>query len=573
MPKLQNFSIQKLAHTLRQSRTRTAWGLDIGGRALKAIKIAQTSDGLLVEDMDIIEYSVLSPDANSLQSPGIKETIQAFLLKHHIIRTDRILISIPGQFVLSRFTSIPPVDKKQLRNLVRYEAKQQIPFDLNDIAWDYQQLTEQVPGMESIEIGLFASKRETLDQLLANISPLESRLTAIQPSPLAISNFISFDQQIEGLTIIINAEAENTDLIIVGDLYFWLRSIPVSTVDADLVKEIQRSMEYYKSLTKGTVVFKTLLLTGSKFKDPVNVKFITDNFSYETKVLQALNNVKLSSTIHTEYFNENISHLGVALGLALQGVGLGRIKTNLLPRELIKSAEISKKKPYAIAALGCLGLSLVIQYGGLQTRITHLKNSGNQHRKVLENIKELEREYKHAETLAQTNKSALDLISSIDSSRFIWMEILDKLLFLIPDNVSIASIQSSWIDEDNIDTGKQTSPGLSQLKKTTTPAKPGASKKLLFMGIKGESQEPSMRFIEERVLKPIQNLTLFNQKVAAFKNVEIVPGSSRQVANKGGMGSYIGFEIRWIVKSKDEIHYEENSLSLINGTSTQLKKL
>jgi Tfp pilus assembly PilM family ATPase len=152
-----------------------------------------------------------------------------------------------------------------LRNVVRYEAKQQIPFDLNDIAWDYQQLTEQVPGMESMEIGLFASKRETLDQLLTNISPLESRLTAIQPSPLAISNFVSFDQQIDGLTIIINSEAENTDLIIVDDLYFWLRSIPVSTVDADLVKEIQRSMEYYKSLTKGTVVFKTLLLTGIKF--------------------------------------------------------------------------------------------------------------------------------------------------------------------------------------------------------------------------------------------------------------------------------------------------------------------
>jgi hypothetical protein len=283
--------------------------------------------------------------------------------------------------------------------------------------------------------------------------------------------------------------------------------------------------------------------------------------------------VKLSATIDTAYFNENISHLGVALGLALQGVGLGRIKTNLLPRELIKAAEISKKKPYTIAALGCLGLALIIQYGGLHARITQLKNTDNLHQKVLQNIKGLEKEYKHAETLAQTNKSALDLISSIDSSRFIWMEILDKLLSLIPDNVSIASIQSSWIDEDCIGTGKQTSHGFSQPKKTTTPAKPGASKKLLFMGIKGESQEPSMRFIEERVLKPIQDLTLFNQKVAAFKNVEIVPGSSRQIAHKDGLGSYISFEIRWIVKSKDEIHYEENSLSLINGTSTQLKKI
>jgi len=574
-PKIHSFSIQKLAYALMQSRTKTAWGLDIGGRALKAVKITQTSGRLLVEDMDIVEYPALQHDANFLPSPSIKEAIQTFLAKHRIAKTDNVLMSIPGQFVLSRFTTIPPVDKKQLKDIVSYEAKQQIPFDLKDIVWDYQQLTERVPGVESIEIGLFASKRATLDQLLTNISPLESRLTAIQASPLAISNFISFDQQIDGLTIIINLETENTDLIIVDDRYFWLRSIPISLVDADLVKEIQRSMEYYKSLTKEAVKFKTLLLMGNKFKDPLNVKFITDNFAYEVKILKTLNNLELSGNINPAYFNENLLHSGVALGLALQGIGLGRIKINLLPQELIRATEISKKKPYAIATLGCLVLSLVIQYGGLHIRIMHLYDSNNHHQKVLQNIKDLERKYKNAETIAQTNKSALDLVSSIDSSRFIWMEVLDKLLSLIPNNVSITSIQSSWIDADTMKTEgttKQTPPGSSQAKKTTTPAKPGTSKKLLLMGIKGESKDPSMRFIEERILKPIQNITLFDQKVPAFKDAEIVPGSSRQLDHKDGWGDYISFEIRWIVKSKDEIQFEENLLSLTNGTSTPLKK-
>lgn len=574
-PKIHNFSIRKLAYALMQSRSRTAWGLDIGGRALKAVKITQISGRLLVDDMDVIEYSALQHDANFLPSSSIKEAIQTFLTKHHIGKTDKVLMSIPGQFVLSRFTSIPPVGKKQLKDIVSYEAKQQIPFDLKDIVWDYQQLTERVPGVESIEIGLFASKRATLDQLLTNISPLGSRLTAIQASPLAISNFISFDQQIDGLTIIINLETENTDLIIVDGRYFWLRSIPISTVDADLVKGIQRSMEYYKSLTKEAVNFKTLLLMGNRFKDPLNVKFITDNFTYEVKVLKTLNNLELSSTVNPAYFNENLLHLGVALGLALQGIGLGRIKINLLPQELIKAAEISKKKPYAIATLGCLALALIVQYCGLHIRITHLHNSNDSHQKVLQNIKEFERRYKNAETLAQTNKSALDLVSSIDSSRFIWMEVLNKLLSLIPSDVSITSIQSSWIDADTMKTegmAKQTSPGSSQAKKTPTSAKPGTSKKLLLMGIKGESKDPSMRFIEECILKPIQTLTLFDQKIPAFRNAEIVPGSSRQVGHKDGWGGYISFEIRWIVKSQDEIQSEENSLSLINGTSTSLKK-
>lgn len=548
--------------------------MDIGGRALKAVKIIGVLDRLWVEDMDIIEYPALPSGGNFLQSPSVKEAVQFFLTKHHIARTDNVVLSIPGQLVLSRFTAIPPVEGKQLKNIVSYEAKQQIPFGPKDIVWDYQQLTERAPGAESIEIGLFAAKRVTIDQLLANISPLGHRPAAIQASPLAIANFISFDRQIDGLTIIINMETENTDLIIVDDRYFWLRSIPVSTVDTDLVKEIQRSMEYYKSLTKETMHFKTLFLMGNKFKDPANVKCITDNFAYEVKVLKALNNLELSGTINTAFFNENVLHLGVALGLALQGIGLGKIKITLLPQELIRAAEIAKKKPYALASLGCLALSLIIQYAGFHIQTVHLYDSGDRHQKTLYEIKDLERKHKNAETLAQTNKSELDLVSSLDSSRFIWMEILDKLLSIIPDSVSIISLQSSWIDADAIKTGdtkKQTPPDPSQKKRTATPAKSDASKKLLLMGIKGESKEPGMRFIEEHVLKPIQDTALFNHTVPAFKNAEIVPGSSRQVDHKDS-GSRISFEIRWIVKSEEEVQLEEDSASLINGTSTPAKK-
>ncbi|MEP9412075.1 MAG: pilus assembly protein PilM [Candidatus Brocadia sp.] len=573
--KIRSSGIQKLSRALTQYRTRSAWGLDIGDRALKAVRITQISGRLLVEDMDIVEYPALPSDGNFLQSPVIKEAVQAFLAKRHIAGTDNVILSIPGQFVLSRFTAIPRVNKKQLKNIVSYEAKQQIPFDLKDIVWDYQQLAEQVPGTESMEIGMFASKRTTLDQLLANISPLHTGLTAIQASPLAIFNFISFDRQTDGLTIIINLETENADIIIADDQYFWLRSIPISKVDTDLIKEIQRSMEYYKSLMKEPVHFKTLLLMGNRFKDPINVKYITDNFAYEVKVLKTLNNLELSATVSPVYFSENVTYLGVALGLALQGIGFGKIKINLLPQELIKAAEMSKKKPYVIATLGCFAASLIIQYCGFHVLISHLHGSCERHQKVLQDIKELERKYKNAETIAQTKKSELDMISSIDSYRFVWMEVLDKLLSLIPDNVSITSIRSSWIDADAVKTDgaeKQTTPDTSQMKKPATSAKPGTSRRLLLMGIKGESKEPGMRFIEECILKPIQNMTIFDYKVPAFKNAEIVRGSSRQIDRKEGGDSYITFEVRWIVKSEDEVRLEENSLSLINGTSTSVKK-
>lgn len=564
-----DFLITKASRGFKQKKTENVWGLDIGGDALKAVKIAQTPDGIYVDDIDVIAYNALPRDMTFLQSTSIQEAILTFLTRYPITKNDKVLVSIPGQFVLSRFITIPPVDKKQLKNIISYEARQQIPFDLKDVVWDFQQLSEQLPDAEGIEIGLFASKRTTVNHIVTNIWSLKPYLSTLQISPLAIANFVLFDQQVSGPTVIVHGEVENTDIIIIDRQHLWMRSIPIFTIDASLIKEIQRSLEYYKSLTKEDVHFKNLLLMGNKFKDPAAVKYITDNFTHEVKFLTCLNTLKVSQKIPAAYLDENLSNFGVALGLALQGAGFGRLRINLLPQEFAKEIEISRKKPYAIAALGCLALAIFIQYAGSRMEIAHLRKSNEYHQKILNTIQNFEKNYKNLETLAQANKSSLDLVSSVDSARFFWMEAADKLLSIIPDNVSVTSIQSSWIDADTlkyitetthgIDTARQQKPtNFFQAKKPNALVNAGVSKKVLLMGIKGESREPSKSFIEEHILKPIQNISLFDQNVPAFKNVEIVPGSCRQV-DKEGIGSYICFEIRWVVKSPDEIQQETKS--------------
>lgn len=563
---------KKPAKTIVRFKTKSAWGLDIGGHALKAVKITQSAGIVQIDDFDVIPYLAIPSDSDFLQSACIKEAIQTFLTKHRIAKGDKIVASVPGQFVLSRFTTIPPVEKKQLKEIVRYEAKQQIPFDLKDIVWDYQQLTEQTPGAEGIEIGLFAAKRTTLDHILTNVSSLKSRIVALQVSPLAISNFTIFDQHASGPTVIINVETENTDLVIANGPHLWLRNIPRSTLDNDLAKEIQRSIEYYKSMAKEPVQFKTVVLMGNKFKDPANVKFIADTFAYEIKALKTLNNVKLSNVIDSARFHEEVLNLGIALGLAIQGVGLGQTNLNLMPPEILQALEIAKKRPYAIAALGCFALSLFIQYGGLHRQIEQRQDANDRYQRVLQNAKELEKNYRKMETLAQTSASELEQIASLDSTRFFWMEVFDKLLSSMPNRVAISSIQTSWIDTDSIKQQKnspaQNSPGFFQAKKPAAPGKPASFNKTLLMGIKGESKEPSIEYIEKDVLTPIQNLTLSEQKVPAFKNVKIVPGSCRQIDSGNNDGGYICFEIRWFVKSQDEIQAETKSLLATPGTSS-----
>ncbi|HHT9150290.1 MAG TPA: hypothetical protein ACFYEG_02565, partial [Candidatus Wujingus californicus] len=169
--------------------------------------------------------------------------------------------------------------------------------------------------------------------------------------------------------------------------------------------------------------------------------------------------------------------------------------------------------------------------------------------------------------------SALELISSIDSNRFFWMEMLDKLCSLLPSNVTVSSVQSQWIDSNSNSTGNVAGQhGFFRPKRVETPSKMGTSNKVLFVVINGKSEEPSMGFIEEHILKPIQSLKLFDQKVPAFKNVEIIRDSCRQIDYKDKRGACIIFEIRWIVKTGEEILQETQSLTSTPASSAQPAK-
>ncbi|HJW85310.1 MAG TPA: hypothetical protein VJ440_01590, partial [Candidatus Brocadiaceae bacterium] len=97
-------SAKKPAKTVVRFKTKSAWGLDIGGHALKAVKITQSAGIVQIDDFDVIQYAAIPSDSDFLQSACIKEAIQTFLTKHRISKGDKIVASVPGQFVLSRFT-------------------------------------------------------------------------------------------------------------------------------------------------------------------------------------------------------------------------------------------------------------------------------------------------------------------------------------------------------------------------------------------------------------------------------------------------------------------------------------
>src|SRR4051812_36387401 len=171
------------------------WGIDLGQCALKAIRFEEIDGEITATAFDYIEHpKILSqPDADPDQLT--REALEKFLSRNPL-RGDTVVISVPGQSGLARFVKLPPVEEKKISEIVKFEAKQQIPFALEEVVWDFQKISSGLvtDGFAlDTEIGLFAMKRDQIARSMQQFIDLGVEVHLVQMAPLALCNFVAFD--------------------------------------------------------------------------------------------------------------------------------------------------------------------------------------------------------------------------------------------------------------------------------------------------------------------------------------------------------------------------------------------
>ncbi|MEO0587328.1 MAG: pilus assembly protein PilM, partial [Planctomycetota bacterium] len=144
-----------------------AWGIEIGSSALKAIQLTRNGDQVVIGDYEIIPFKPIltTPDLNVAEA--IQVNLDAFLAKHDVRRSN-VVVSVPGNMAFGRFAKLPPVEPKQVPQIVEFEAKQQIPFPIEDVEWDYQVFQDD--DNPDVEVGIFAITKERVMEFLSNFN-------------------------------------------------------------------------------------------------------------------------------------------------------------------------------------------------------------------------------------------------------------------------------------------------------------------------------------------------------------------------------------------------------------------
>src|ERR1700738_5674467 len=144
------------------------WGIDLGQCGLKAVRLVDIDGQVTATAFDYVEHPKILSQPDADPDELTREALTKFL-ERNSLRGDLVAISVPGQSGLARFVKLPPVEEKKIADIVRFEAKQQIPFPLEEVVWDYQALGsgEEMEGLLlDAEIGLFAMKRDMVNRYL-----------------------------------------------------------------------------------------------------------------------------------------------------------------------------------------------------------------------------------------------------------------------------------------------------------------------------------------------------------------------------------------------------------------------
>jgi type IV pilus assembly protein PilM len=379
--------------------TKSVWGIDVGQCALKALKLQWRDGKVRPLSFDVIEHAKILSQPDADEQALIRSALGKFMSRNSI-KGSTVIIGVPGQASFTRFIKLPPVEAKKIPEIVRYEARQQIPFNLEEVVWDYQTISPPSAGPREVEVGIFAMKRDIVNDYVSDFLAMRIEPDVVQMAPVALYNYLQYDKKDGGgATLLIDVGAENTNLVVADGDRVWIRNVPLGgnnftaalakefklpfskaetlkrhaaeskharqvfqamrPVFGDLLTEIQRSIGYYTSLHRDSRIERVVAL-GNAFRLAGLAKFISQNLGVDVQKAEGFSSLSESEVLSAPLFRENILSFGVCYGLAIQGLGLGAISTSLLPPEILSQKILKRKRPYfvgaaaaVLAAVGC----------------------------------------------------------------------------------------------------------------------------------------------------------------------------------------------------------------------------
>ena len=464
--------------------------IDIGGDSIKAAEFSYSPTGDMV--LERFAFSEFGKELNGEEEnfPVFATALSDVVTKNGF-QAKKVCMTISGQNSYIKFVKVPAMvsDEKKIKQIIEFEARNAIPFSMDEVVWD-SQLISSADDSGEIEAMFIIVKNEEIDKITRILEALGKEIVLIEVAPTACYNAARAngvgDNDCE---MILNIGGRCSTLIFIDNGRFFVRIIPIaghsvtlqiskefgipygeaeelkrrhgfvalggayeepdSEVAATVSKiirnvmtrlhgEVNRSINVYRSQQKGRKPEKLFLAGGSSVM-AYTPRFFAEKLRIPVEYLNPFQNIAISSELDKESL-ANLAHMfSETIGLAVRHATTCSIEVSLVPESMRKLNEFRLKKPYLYASAASLLLCLLITLWGFskQLEIAEYKqkiasNFMKETDKVVKRLKSAESDFSNAQ-------SDYNAAAEILAKQKIWPQMLNESQNVLPDDMWLTS--------------------------------------------------------------------------------------------------------------------------------------
>jgi type IV pilus assembly protein PilM len=341
-------------------------GLDIGSSAIKAVELKAGGKGGSEYQLVNIGIEPLPPEAivdgAIMDSGSVIDAIQR-LFSAQKIKTADIATSVSGNAVIVKKISLPQMSPEELAESIHWEAEQYIPFDIQDVALDYEVVEGGTGG--NMDVLLVAVKKDKISDYTSVISQAGKSPQIVDVDVFALQNcheinygvdsgrviaLLNVGASIMNINIVKGSQSVfNRDIAVGGNQYTDAiqkdlnlsfdqaetlkrggrvdgaapESLPpiLQAVSENIALEIQKTFDFFKA-TSSEDRIDQIYLSGGTAKIPGLQELLADRFETPVEVLNPFNSVTYNPRdFDPDFIAEVGSSAAIAVGLAVRKVG------------------------------------------------------------------------------------------------------------------------------------------------------------------------------------------------------------------------------------------------------------
>ena len=466
-------------------------GLDIGSHSIKLVGLKMTSKGPFLTCVGMKEI----PPNKDKEDVNAYSEILKILVKEVGLKTKKVNLVVSGSGVQIKRISVPSLPKAELKEAVRWEIKDHLPFPVETAQIDFHILNEYVEdNVKKLTLITVACPKHLIDRTLpiakgAGLQPIH-----LDVGPFALWNTLLTWNQIkkEETVALVDLGAEKTGIYLLKDgiLQFSREVTPagaditraimegigsesepallferaegikqemgiplesyqegksdksvslskmsflVRPVLEKLVAEIGRSLEYYRNLFNEEQIDR-LFLTGGSANLKNIVSYLASELRLPVEHFNPLNNILFDSKqIDIQLLEQAGSIFTIAAGIALPGPK----RIELLPAKepFLSKIKVGKLIPILTPGIIFFIFLAIIWYTNGQ--VTAIQKERDAKVAKVENLDALQAKLK---LLKEKDLQVKENLSMFPSSMIVsvpYRDILKEVSHMLPDNVTL----------------------------------------------------------------------------------------------------------------------------------------